>query len=297
VTPEDLSDSLFGDLPGERLVGASAQPLSAVELALRCNLALVQALLIRATVVRIDVEGNTRVLVRQAKWRGLICAGIERSATAGARLEVSGPFALFRNTRLYGRALGELVPLLAWCPRFRLRAECVVRGRRLTLQLGTGDPIFPASAPRRYDSHLEERFAREFRRLAPAWDVIREPEPIPASGTLIFPDFALCHRSNPARRWLLEIVGFWTPDYVARKLALYRSARLSNLILCIDEDRNCAAADLPSGALVVRFRRRVSAAVVLRVIETTDRPAAGHRLSLGDGQGAPADTRAIDDDD
>jgi hypothetical protein len=268
VTPEELYGSLFGDLPGERLVGAPAQPLSAVELALRCNLALVQTFLLRATKVRIEVEGNTRALVRQAKWRGLICTGIERSRTAAAGLELSGAFALFRHTRLYGRALGELVPLLAWCPRFRLRAECVVHGRRLTLQLGTGDPIFPADAPRRYDSRLEERFAREFRRLAPAWDVIREPEPIPAGGTLIFPDFALQDRSNRARRWLLEIVGFWTPDYVARKLALYRSARLSNLILCIDEARNCAEADVPSGALVVRFRRRVDPAAVLRLVET-----------------------------
>jgi hypothetical protein len=268
ITREDLRDSLFADLPGERLVGAPAQPLSAVEVALRCNLALVQALLFRATIARIDVEGNTRVLVRHAKWRGLICIGIERSGTGDATLELSGPFALFRHTRLYGRALGELVPLLAWCPRFRLRAECVVHGRHLTLQLGTGDPIFPATPPRRYDSRLEERFAREFRRLAPAWDVIREPKPITAAGTLIFPDFALQHRSNPARRWLLEIVGFWTSDYVARKLSLYRSARVSNLILCIDENRNCAEADVPSGALIVKFRRRVDASAVLRVVET-----------------------------
>jgi predicted nuclease of restriction endonuclease-like RecB superfamily len=98
--------------------------------------------------------------------------------------------------------------------------------------------------------------------------VIREPEPITAGDTLIFPDFALQHRSNPARRWLLEIVGFWTPDYVARKLALYRSAHLSNLILCIDQDRSCAEADFPARALVVRFRRRVDAAAVLRVVDT-----------------------------
>ena len=96
--------------------------------------------------------------------------------------------------------------------------------------------------------------------------MVREPEPIAADGRLIFPDFALQLRSNPARRWLLEIVGFWTPDYVARKLALYRSARLSNLILCIDEDRNCTAEDLPSGALVVRFRRHVDATAVLQLV-------------------------------
>jgi uncharacterized protein len=73
-------------------------------------------------------------------------------------------------------------------------------------------------------------------------------------------------RANPARRWLLEIVGFWTPEYVARKLARYRSARLPNLILCIDEDRNCSNADLPPSARVVRYRRRVDPTAVLRMV-------------------------------
>ena len=99
--------------------------------------------------------------------------------------------------------------------------------------------------------------------------MIRKPEPIMTASTLIFPDFALQHRSDPTRRWLLEIVGFWTPDYVARKLALYRSAGLPSLILCIDGDRNCAEADLPSGARVIRYRRRVDPTAVLRAIETT----------------------------
>ena len=176
------------------------------------------------------------------------------------------PYALFRRTLLYGRALGELVPLLAWCNRFRLRADCVIQERPATLLLGSGDPIFPAASPRRYDSALEERFARDFRRIAPEWDVVREPEPVSAGSTLVFPDFALQHRRDD-RRWLVEIVGFWTPQYVARKLALLRSARLANLILCVDETRNCADADLPPTARVVRFRRRVDAAAVLRVIE------------------------------
>lgn len=270
VTVADLRDSLFADLPGERLVSAPGPPVSAAELALRSNLALVQRLLFHAAGLRIDVEGNTRAVVRHAKLRGLICTVAERSGQGGASLEISGPFALFRNTRLYGRALGELIPLLAWCARFRLQAECVLDGRRLTLELATGDAIFPASAPRLYDSRIEERFARDFRRLAPEWDVVREPEPIAADRTLIFPDFALQQRSDPGRRWLLEIVGFWTPDYVARKLALYRQACVSNLILCIDEARNCAEADLPPGALVVRFRRRVDPAAVLRAIRSAE---------------------------
>jgi hypothetical protein len=266
VSPGDLRDSLFADLPGERLVAAPPKPLSPAELALRTNLSIVQALLFRATSVSIEANGNTRALVRHAKLRGLICTVAGHPKPPDSVLELSGPFALFRHTRLYGHALGELVPLLAWCPRFRLRAESVVEGRRLTLELATGDPIFPADEPRRYDSRIEERFARDFRRMAPDWDMLREPEPVPAGDTLIFPDFALQHRRDAGRRWLLEIVGFWTPDYLAKKLRLYRQAHLSNLILCIDEDRNCTAGDLPAGALVVRFRRRVDAAAVLRLV-------------------------------
>ncbi|MEK7836396.1 MAG: DUF790 family protein, partial [candidate division NC10 bacterium] len=105
VAADELQDSLFADLPGERLI-APLPSLSPGELALRTNLALVQALLSRATSVRIEAEGNSRVLVRHAKLRGLICTVASRSGAGDAVLDLSGPFALFRHTRLYGRALG-----------------------------------------------------------------------------------------------------------------------------------------------------------------------------------------------
>jgi predicted nuclease of restriction endonuclease-like RecB superfamily len=99
--------------------------------------------------------------------------------------------------------------------------------------------------------------------------VLREPEPVAAGTRLVFPDFALRHRHDPSRHWLVEILGFWTPEYVERKLALYRAARLPNLILCIDEARGCGEGDLPPGARVLRFRRRVDAAAVRRLVATT----------------------------
>jgi uncharacterized protein len=266
VTPEELEASLFADLPSERRVAGLAVPLSPAELALRANLALAQAWLFRATGVTIEVEGNARALVRHAKLRGLICT-VSRGARGTENvLEISGPLALFRRTVLYGRALGSLVPHLAWCQRFRLRAACLLEDRLVDLHLGTGDPIFPAEAPRQYDSRIEERFAREFRKLAPDWDIFREPEPVAAGTGLVFPDFALQHRHEPSRRWLLEIMGFWTPEYVRRKLALYRAARVANLILCVDENRACAEGDLPSGAIIVQFRRRVDTAGILRIL-------------------------------
>jgi uncharacterized protein len=266
MSPAELEAALFADLPSERVASHLAVSLSPSELALRVNLTLAQTLLYRATGVTLEVEGNARALVRHAQLCGLICSVSRTTGGLATVLDISGPLALFRQTILYGRALGSLVPHLAWCRRFRLRATCLVQEALVELSLGTGDPILPADPPRLYDSRIEERFAREFRRLAPDWDVLREPEPVVAGNRLVFPDFALQHRYDASRRWLVEIVGFWTPDYVRRKLALYREARISNLILCIDEGRACEEGSLPAGAVIVRFRRRIDADAVWRIL-------------------------------
>ena len=266
LAADDLAEALFADLPGERLVAAPEDPMSPGELALRTNLAIAQGLLFRSTALRIEMEGNARAVVRHAKLRGLICTVVPCDDQRGTALELSGPYALFRRTLVYGRALSEILPQLAWCDRFTLRAECALRERAMVLQLDSRDPILPGKPPRLYDSKLEERFARDFRRLAPDWDVIREPEPVRAGDALIFPDFALRHRGD-GRRWLVEIVGFWTREYVERKLARLRAADVPNLVLCVDESRNCADAAVPASSRLVRFHRWIDATAVLRLIE------------------------------
>jgi predicted nuclease of restriction endonuclease-like RecB superfamily len=275
VTAPALAESLFADMPGERLVRAPDPVPTAMEAALRTNLAIAQAVLMRASKVELRVEGAVRPIVRLAKFRGLLCTVLDEeagaqaasSAISGPLLHISGPFALFRHTLVYGRALAELLPHLAWCARFELRAACALRGRIADVTMASGDPIFPALAPPAFDSRLEERFARDFGRLAPHWDLVREPEAVRAGNTLIFPDFQLCHRLQPQRRVLVEIVGFWTPEYLTSKLARLREARLDRFILCIDADRGCAQDDLPAGISVLRYRRRVDAAAVLREAE------------------------------
>jgi predicted nuclease of restriction endonuclease-like RecB superfamily len=241
------------------------------DVALRCNLALAQAARANSSAVKIEVEGHARAVVRHALLRGLICTAARSGA--GTTVEISGPLALFRRTALYGRHLAELLPMLAWTRGFRLAAECIVTRGAGTLVLDPSSPLMPSSAPRRYDSKLEERFARDFLRLTSEWNLVREPEPVPTAGTLIFPDFALVHRRDPARRFLLEILGFWTADYVATKLRRLRAAGLTNLILCIDAARDCGRHELPRDARVLRFERRVDAARVLETVEGRARSA------------------------
>jgi uncharacterized protein len=87
------------------------------------------------------------------------------------------------------------------------------------------------------------------------------------SGSLIFPDFELVHRRDPARRFLLEIVGFWTPKYLEEKLRKLREAKLDNVILCIDEARACSDTTIPPHSTIVRYKRRIDVESVLAILE------------------------------
>ncbi|HVZ87328.1 MAG TPA: DUF790 family protein [Polyangia bacterium] len=280
VTPGALEAALFSDLPAEREVRAPDPIPTPGEVALRTNLALAQAVAMRASHVSVRVEGGLRPIVRLAKLRGLLCNVSAPEAGELPTLDISGPFSLFRHTLVYGRALAELLPHLAWCARFELVAVARLRGRLARVSIESGDPIFPASQPAPFDSRLEERFAADIARLAPDWDVIREPTPLAAGASLIFPDFLVRHRIHPERQALVEIVGFWTPAYLAEKLSKLRQAALPAFVLCIDEERGCAPSDLPPGLPVVTFRRRVDATAVMREVErVTERRAASVALA------------------
>lgn len=65
----------------------------------------------------------------------------------------------------------------------------------------------------------------------------------------------------------MEIVGFWTREYLEKKLAALRRANLDNLVICVDADRGCSEGDLPLGARIVRFKKTIDPRAVLTLIE------------------------------
>jgi predicted nuclease of restriction endonuclease-like RecB superfamily len=268
----DLEAALHADMPGERLVGAPPGPISPVDLVAIVNLSLAQSMVARARSVTIELLEASHRVVRVAKLRGLLCV-VSTAANGRTRLDLSGPLALFHHTVLYGRALASLLPVLTWCLAFELRASCIIDGQALRLELSERDGLRAAAEPQRHDSQLERHFERDFARAAPGWQVLREPTALAVHERLIFPDFALV--GPDGRRWLLEIVGFWTPDYLTRKLADYRAAGCRDLILCIDARLGAQPTEVPAKARVVIFRRRIEVAQVLALLR--DEKSGSHR--------------------
>ncbi len=268
MSEQQTMNALFADLPDERIMLPLTPAPSPAELALACNEAIVASLLAKALRVRITARGQVRAVVRHVRLMGLLCHATPGVTKDEVVLEVSGPYALFRHTRIYGQALSSLVPRLCWCNAYRLEADCVMGSGTAVgrLILESGDPIAAGRELSPFDSKVEERFARAFSKLAPEWDVVREPRPVSVGDTIIFPDFELCRRAT-GERWLLEIIGYWTPEYVRRKLGLLKRVRVERLILCVDEQRRCADERFDIDARVVRYRRKLDPRAVLAIVD------------------------------
>lgn len=259
-----LEDALFADLPGERRLVLPELP-DPPELALRVNHAVAQRVVRGATAIDVTLSGAARPVIRQLLLRRLLL--VARPVDNGVHLRISGPIALFRHTTRYGRALGSVVPVLRAADSFVIIAHHRRGGRPIPVRVTSDDPVFPAgAAPKRFDSKLEERFAREFLKAAPDWDLVREPEPVEIDGSYVFPDFAVAHRRDRTRRWLLEIVGYWSPDYLDAKLRRLSRAGRADLIVCVDTSRGDGRRWQTAG-IVVPFEKRVDPADVLRIIE------------------------------
>ena len=56
--------------------------------------------------------------------------------------------------------------------------------------------------------------------------------------TVMIPDFKFTHRDGRVAH--LEIIGFWTPQYLARKLEKLQQLNVPNIVLAIPDALNCA---------------------------------------------------------
>jgi hypothetical protein len=98
-----------------------------------------------------------------------------------------------------------------------------------------------------FDSRLERDLAVEFEEKFGGergqWALTREDEVILLGDTVMIPDFALTNKRD-GRRAIVEIVGFWHPNYLRRKVAKVRAANRRDLILLVYEGINLSQEQL-----------------------------------------------------
>jgi hypothetical protein len=183
----------------------------------------------------VDISGNENTIDQ-----ALIC-------------RVNGSTSILKTTNRYGSSMAKLLPSIVFCDKWFLRAQIL----RLTITgksklyhcdvdseqrvLFDSPPMFgnlqdkeqmgqsqSQSNSRLFDSTVEEKFAKKFISLSTGWNIVREPDPLVLTDHRAFiPDFMF---EKYGKRVYFEIVGFWTEEYLRRKLSKISDLLDSNSI-------------------------------------------------------------------
>ncbi|PMB53469.1 hypothetical protein CEN39_04205 [Fischerella thermalis CCMEE 5201] len=277
ILPEQVRDGLYADLSENKILTTFDAP-KPEELLHRYNLSQVQGVFYKASQLVLNahrnVPGEYKLLFRYLKLFQLM-AYIEGDADHGFTITIDGPTSLFNPSTRYGLAIAKLIPALLHVTKWSLSATLQVRDfytetwktGRFTLNSECGLVThYPPGKP--YDSMIEASFADKWDALKSCWALEREVDLIPIPGSVMIPDFRLVHPDG--RSFLLEIIGYWRPEYLQKKFAQVRRAQCDNLILAISERLNLDKVgvklnDVP--ARIVWFKDKLLPKSILAVIE------------------------------
>lgn len=268
IDSSEVESALFADRRAEQLLVGPATMPEIAELRERYNLDLVQRWLTKCSELRIIIREGLRPVVRYAKLLGLL-VGFSQIEDA-VQVQVSGPLALFRRTVKYGRALARFFPCVVASPGYSAVADCVQNGEVRRIEVRAGDPVrAPHSLPRDTDSKIERALVRDLRRLDTPWRLVREDRVVRLDGgRMFFPDFSLVKGEH---RVLVEVVGFYTADYLRRKTEALRATK-EPCIVCVDGALDCGGEEF--AGRVMRFDKRVDAPALIARAEQMSAPPA-----------------------
>ncbi len=272
LSRERIELQLFSDLrKNERLV--SFRPTTAERLLDRYDVALAQALLLRAVRVEVTLIGEepsrTRQLFRAARFHGLLhqVKPIER----GHLIQLDGPMSLFTSASRYGLALALFLPAVLRCRTFRLAADVLWGKERapLRFELGPEQGLVPHGRPVDGVAPELERLVGAFRELESDWDV--EPcdaiVSVPGEAAVV-PDLAFTNRSTGERVWL-EAFGYWSRAAVWQRVETVRRGFPGKLILAVGKQLRVSeeVLDESEAAEIYVYRTSMQAKTILERLE------------------------------
>lgn len=240
---------LYADYPEFHRLTAFPADYSPEALREDYDLAQAQALLYSATQVMVEARAYFKHIVQYARLSRLLHR-IQRLSGGGYRLVFDGPNSVLRHTHAYGVDFARFLAALVQAQDWTMTAEIVLRKewRPLMFTLSSSDGLRSrVPLPALFDSTLEETFAQKFGEAREGWRLGREAMILEAAGALVVPDFLFTHEDGT--EVALEIVGYWTPEYLREKFDKLAKATAPNLIVAVRKALALQAGSLPATVL------------------------------------------------
>lgn len=262
IRPDDLEKALFADQE-ENLVIKEFQTITPEDLLKEYNLSLAQTLLFKATGMEIKIENNYQQAFRKIKQLGLMYTIID------GKIYLDGPVSLFKLTEKYGTAFAKLLPTVVMSNRWSLKASILRKtsqGKRIydfTLD-HTEKGIFSTEVGVKERVGFDSAIEKEFYQLGfNGWTVRREPTVLKAGKFAFIPDFSMERNGDKV---YVEIIGFWTPEYLKNKVQKINQLReKESIILLVDRKLGCSGSEFKTDN-VIFYDRKIPQLEIVKIL-------------------------------
>jgi hypothetical protein len=236
----EIEVKLFADVFEFNRLKSFAGYDSAEALLSRYNVAQVQASLCNAKKLVLWARSDFQRIVTHAKLAHLlleITPPLDSETNGEYKIVLDGPASVLRETRRYGVNLARFLPALLSCRDWRMTAEVKIQRipRSFWLQLSSRSGLKSEMTPlEEFDSSVEEGFAVKWGQdKREGWSMKRAGGILQRKQTAFVPDFVFQH--DDGRKVFLEIVGFWTPEYLRAKIEKLKLFDDEHIILAVAE--------------------------------------------------------------
>jgi predicted nuclease of restriction endonuclease-like RecB superfamily len=259
----DIADALYADVIDFQTMRVFQGYGDAEALLARYNVAQLQASLYRAESMSVTATGDFKTILRYAKLARLLHE-IRRLEPDQYRFDFSGPATVLHQSRRYGVNFARFIPALLACRGWTMHASLRTPwGTRARLTVSSDDGLkSQLPAPDEFDSSVEETFATSFGAEREGWRLHREAAVLHQGQVTFVPDFVLRHVDG--REAFLEIVGFWTPEYLEAKRQTLRRFRERRIVLAVAQRILRGKDESPQGVIV--YRNKIDPEEVVRAL-------------------------------
>ncbi|HMS40176.1 MAG TPA: DUF790 family protein [Pyrinomonadaceae bacterium] len=233
-----IAANLYADLSAQQRLTEfeTIEPETLLDL---YNLSQAQAIFYRCVEMKIRVApsdaANYRAVFGWVKHFGLIHS-VSGNSEKGYEITLTGAASLFQKSQKYGIQMAVFLPALLLCGNWKMRAEINDKRGILFYELTSEQTELVSNRldQPEYENPIHEKLLKAWEKSAVEWKLKKNKEVIDLGKTAFIPDYVLI--SPDKKKIYLDVLGFWTPKSLQKRLEEFHAANYKKFILAAWQD-------------------------------------------------------------
>lgn len=271
TSADSIYENLYSDLSAQQRLN-SFETIAPEDLLNLYNLAQAQAILYKCVEMKIWVAPSDASAYRRIfgwiKHFGLIHS-VSGNAADGYEITLTGAASLFHRSQKYGIQMAVFLPALLLCKNWKARAEIAQKQGGAAFYELTSEQTELVS--NRYDEPEYvnpdiEKLSKNWEKLSTDWRLQENRKVIDFGKTAFIPDLVLI--APDGAEIYLDILGFWTPKSLQKRLAEFEAVNYKKFIIAASQElRGSREEPLWEHPNVIFYKTKIEPRVLIETIE------------------------------